>query len=321
MTAEAHDRNSYVALCGGIGGAKLVLGLAQILPPDAFTVIVNTGDDFEHVGLNISPDIDTVIYTLAGIANPETGWGRKDETWSFMSALVALGGPGWFKLGDRDLAMHLERTRWLWGGGTLSDFCLHVREKLGVGPLVLPASDDPVRTMLETSEGRLAFQDYFVARKCAPQIRAIDYERAAAARAAPLVLAALKSPALKAIIICPSNPYLSIDPILAIPGLRLAIKDAGVPVVAVTPVIGGEAVKGPTAKIMRELGIVPCAAEIVRHYGALLNGFVLDRRDEAASGELGLPVHIADTLMTDLASKAALATEVLAFCTRLKGQP
>ncbi len=321
MTAEAHSRNSYVALCGGIGGAKLVLGLAQILPADALTVIVNTGDDFEHVGLHISPDIDTVMYTLAGIANPETGWGRKDETWSFMSALRALGGPDWFKLGDLDLAMHVERTRWLRAGGTLSDFCLHVREKLGVGPLVLPGSDDPLRTMLETSEGRLAFQDYFVARKCAPEVRAIDYEGVASARPAPLALAALATPALKGIIICPSNPYLSIDPILAIPGLRQAIKDAGAPVVAVTPVIGGEAVKGPTAKIMRELGIVPGAAEIVRHYGALLDGFVLDCRDEAARGELELPVHIADTWMTDLASKTALAAEVLAFCTRLKGQP
>ncbi len=321
MTAEAHSRNSYVALCGGIGGAKLVLGLAQILPADALTVIVNTGDDFEHVGLHISPDIDTVMYTLAGIANPETGWGRKDETWSFMSALRALGGPDWFKLGDLDLAMHVERTRWLRAGGTLSDFCLHVREKLGVGPLVLPGSDDPLRTMLETSEGRLAFQDYFVARKCAPEVRAIDYEGVASARPAPLALAALATPALKGIIICPSNPYLSIDPILAIPGLRQAIKDAGAPVVAVTPVIGGEAVKGPTAKIMRELGIVPGAAEIVRHYGALLDGFVLDCRDEAARGELELPVHIADTWMTDLASKTAIAAEVLAFCTRLKGQP
>ena len=219
MSGQPRDGGTYVALSGGVGGAKLSLGLAQLLG-DRLTVIVNTGDDFEHLGLAISPDVDTALYTLAGIVNPETGWGRRDETWTFMEAIGRLGGPTWFRLGDGDLAMHVDRTQRLKAGETLTEFCAHAAARLGIAARVLPMTDDPLRTVVDTDAGMLAFQEYFVREQCRPAVRTISFDGAAAAKPAPQVLAALSAPTLAGIIICPSNPWLSVDPILAVPGLR-----------------------------------------------------------------------------------------------------
>ena len=277
---------TYVALSGGIGGAKLSLGLAQLLS-ERLTVIVNTGDDFEHLGLAISPDVDTTLYTLGGVANPETGWGRRDETWSFMEAIVQLGGPTWFRLGDRDLATHVERTRRLRAGETPTAVTAHLAARLGVKARVLPMADDPVRTTVETDAGTLAFQDYFVREQCRPAVRALRYAGAVAARMSAEVEAALTASMLGGVIVCPSNPWLSVDPILAVPGMREAIRATGAPVVAVSPIIGGKAVKGPTAKIMAELGLAADVYAIARHYEGLLDALVIDAADSAAAH--GLP--------------------------------
>jgi LPPG:FO 2-phospho-L-lactate transferase len=310
------ERTRYVALSGGIGGAKLSLGLAQLLS-ERLIVIVNTGDDFEHLGLYISPDVDTTLYTLGGVVNPETGWGRADETWSFMHATGELGGPTWFKLGDRDLATHVERTRRLAAGETLTGITEHLAERLGIGARVLPMADEPVRTVVETDAGPLAFQEYFVRDQCRPVARSISYDGAANARPTPEVIDALSAPDLAGIIICPSNPWLSLDPILAVPGLREAMRASGAPIIAVTPIIGGKAVKGPTAKIMGELGLSATAATIARHYGRLLDGFVLDAEDEALAREIGAATIITNTMMRSLDDKVALADACLAFCGRL----
>jgi LPPG:FO 2-phospho-L-lactate transferase len=305
-------RTLVVALSGGIGGAKLALGLSRVLPAEDLLVIANTGDDFEHLGLHISPDIDTLMYTLAGLDNTQLGWGRRDETWSFMETLTALGGMDWFRLGDRDLAVHVERTRRLALGETLAaitaDFC----RRLGVGPRVLPVTDDPVRTRLRTEEGWLDFQDYFVRLQCRPVVRELAFAGADQARAHPDLLAALGSERLRAVIICPSNPFISVEPILAVPGVRQALAACPAPVIAVSPIIGGRAVKGPTAKMMTELGITPSAAAVARRYGDLLDGYVIDAGDAGDAAELALPVTLAPTLMTSLADREALAHVVLA---------
>jgi len=226
------SRPRVVAVSGGIGGAKLALGLYRALPAHALCVIVNSGDDFEPFGLAVSPDLDTVLYTLAGLDNPETGWGRRDETWTFMRVLKSLGGETWFRLGDGDLALHVERTRRLKAGEPLSAVMDDVARRWGVAARILPMSDDSVRTIVETDLGTMPFQEYFVARRCAPQVVAIRFDGAGAARPQPDALAALKDEATEAIVICPSNPYLSIDPILALPALREALAAAPAPVIA-----------------------------------------------------------------------------------------
>jgi LPPG:FO 2-phospho-L-lactate transferase len=313
--ADPQLEQTYVALSGGVGGAKLTLGLAHLLG-ERLTIIVNTGDDFEHLGLHISPDVDTTFYTLAGLVNPETGWGRSDETWSFMSAIVGLGGPSWFKLGDRDLAMHVERTRRLRAGEALSDICDYARERLGVDAQVLPMSDDPVRTVLDTDAGRLAFQEYFVREQCQPRLRAVHFDGANAARAQRRCIEALTAPSLAGVIICPSNPYLSVDPILAIPGLAAAIRACRAPVIAVTPIVGGKAIKGPTAKIMEELGLACDVTTVTSHYNGCIDGFVLDTTDAAGEGCLPVSALVTNTVMRTLDDKIALARECIAFLCR-----
>ena len=314
------DSRTYVALSGGIGGAKLSLGLARLLG-ERLTIVVNTGDDFEHLGLTISPDVDTTLYTLAGVANPETGWGRRDETWSFMKAVAELGGPTWFKLGDRDLAIHVERTRRLRAGETLTSVTAHLAARLGVAARVLPMSDEPVRTAVETETGTLAFQDYFAREQCRPAVRRIRYDGAETARPTVQIEAALSAPTLAGIIICPSNPWLSVDPILAVPGMREAIRASSAPVIAVSPIIGGKAVKGPTAKIMAELGLAVDVASIARHYGDLLDALVVDAADRATADALPVPASIADTLMQTTDDKIALARHCLSLCERLAAAP
>ncbi len=308
---------SVVALCGGIGGAKLALGLAEVIGDARLLIAVNTGDDFEHLGLHISPDVDTVLYTLAGIANPDTGWGRAGETWSFMRTLGELGGETWFQLGDKDLAMHVKRTRRLRSGERLSAITEDVRQRLGVKARVLPMSDDPVRTMVETDDGVLPFQRYFVERKCVPRVKAVRFAGAAAARPNGDLTVALRAPDLRAVILCPSNPYLSMGPLLAMPRLAEALRAASAPVIAVTPVIAGAAVKGPTAKIMTELGVPVTPAAVAEHYAGLIDGFVLDERDKGAVGEIAVSVAVEQTLMATLDDKIGLARAVLRFADRL----
>jgi LPPG:FO 2-phospho-L-lactate transferase len=298
-----------IALSGGIGGAKLALGLAQVLPAEELMIIANTGDDFEHLGLSISPDIDTLTYTLAGLDNPELGWGRRDESWNFMAALESLGGETWFRLGDRDLALHVERTRRLRGGETLSVVTAEIARRLGVGPRLLPMSDDPVRTRLRTEEGWLDFQHWFVRLQCRPAVREIAFAGAAGARMQPALLTALAARP-RAINICPSNPLISVEPILALPGLRAAIRESGAPVVAVSPIIAGQAVKGPTARMFAELGETPSAAAVARRYGDLLTHYVMEPADDA--GGIAARVCRAPTLMRTLEDKVALARAVLA---------
>ena len=308
---------TVVALSGGIGGAKLALGLSRVLPPERLIVVANTGDDFEHLGLSISPDLDTLMYTLASLSDPEKGWGRRDETWSFMAALAAVGGETWFQLGDGDLATHVERTRRLAAGETLSritdDFC----RRLDVRARILPMSDDRVRTRVRTSDGWLDFQDYFVRRRCAPEVKELAYDGAAQARPHTEFMAAMADTHLRAVIICPSNPYLSVDPILALPGVRAALKACSAPVIAVSPIIGGRAVKGPTAKMMRELGLPATATAIAQHYDGLIDLFVVDHSE----GEISLPnmrVAKAAILMSTLADREALARAVLAFADEIR---
>ena len=307
-----------VAISGGIGGAKLALGLYRVLPAHGLSVIVNCGDDFDHLGLRICPDLDTTLYTLAGIANLELGWGRRDETWAFMETLAELGGPTWFRLGDRDLALHVERTQRLAAGQSLSAFIADVAQRLAIQAAIIPMSDEPVRTRVHTSDGELAFQDYFVRLRCAPELTALSFQGAAAARPAAAAAAALGARP-EAIILCPSNPYLSVDPILAVPGMRALLKAAGAPVIAVSPLVGGQAVKGPTAKIMRELGVPLTPAAIARHYAGLIDGIVVDTRDAAAVGEIDCHVKVTDTLMNSLADRERLAREVLTLASALGG--
>ncbi|TAJ39121.1 MAG: 2-phospho-L-lactate transferase [Reyranella sp.] len=308
------SKSLVVALSGGVGGAKLVLGLSRVLPADELLVVANTGDDFEHLGLSICPDIDTLTYVLAGLDNPVTGWGRRDETWSFMETITALGGEDWFRLGDRDLALHVERTKRLGAGQTLSQITADVCRRLGVGPRVLPMSDDRVRTRVRSDSGWIDFQDYFVRQQCRPVVQELAFTGAADARLQPDVMAALGSGKVRAVMICPSNPFISIEPILAVPGMRAAIENCGAPVVAVSPIVGGRAVKGPTAKMMQELGLPVSSAAAAGRYDGLLDGYVVDAAD---SGDIGAKLHVAPTLMTTLADREALARTVLAFADSL----
>ena len=310
-----------LALSGGVGGAKLVVGLARLIAPEHLVVAANTGDDFEHLGLHVSPDIDTLVYTLSGLANRETGWGRAGETWNFMAALAALGGETWFQLGDTDLAMHVERSRRLRAGESLSTITADLSARLGVAVRIVPMSDDPVRTVVETAGGPLDFQHYFVRERCAPVVTGFRFEGAAAARPQPLVLEALADPALGMVVICPSNPFISIDPILALPGLRERLAKCPAPVIAVSPIVGGGAIKGPTAKMMGELGMAVTAAGVAAHYGDLLDGFVIDRADANLAEVLhqaGLAVRVADTVMESLEDREALASAVLGFAAEIR---
>lgn len=305
-----------VALAGGVGGAKLVHGLAQVLPPDQLLAVVNVGDDFTHLGLRVCPDLDTVMYTLAGLANPQTGWGLAGETWNFMQALERLDGETWFRLGDQDIATHVRRTGLLAAGQTLTEATRQLAQALGVAHRMVPASNDPVSTRVTTDEGKLAFQDYFVRRHCEPTLRSLQFAGVQQAQPSPAFVEALRDPQLTAVIICPSNPYLSIDPILAIPGVREALDALAAPVIAISPIVGGQAIKGPAAKIMRELGREASALEVARHYAGVVDGLVLDTADAAqaqAVAALGLSPRVTGTVMTTDADRASLARDVLAF--------
>jgi len=301
-----------VALAGGVGGAKLAHGLAQVLPPEDLAVIVNTGDDFEHLGLYICPDLDTVCYTLAGLANPETGWGRANETWNAMAGIEKLGGPTWFRLGDQDLATHIQRTERLKEGQCLSritrDFC----KAWGIQHAVLPMSDQSVRTIVESDEGDLPFQEYFVRRRCEPRVKGFRFDGVDVAQPALGAAEALQQ--ADAIIICPSNPWVSIGPILSVPGIRPALE--GKRLVAISPIIAGKAIKGPAAKMYAELGIQPSALAVAGHYRGLATDFVLDRVDAQLEHDiqsLGIRTFVTGTLMKSPADRRRLAEDVLNF--------
>lgn len=308
---------NIVAFAGGVGGAKLASGLQAVLPPGALTVVVNTGDDFEHWGLTICPDIDTVLYNLAGVYNPETGWGRVGESFTTLTTMGELGGEDWFRLGDRDLALHLRRTEWLRQGISLSEVTDRLRRAFGITSTVLPMADAPVRTLVHTDEGDLPFQHYFVRHRCEPIVIDVSFVGADAAHVSEEVENALTH--AEAIVFCPSNPYLSIDPILSVPSMRRLIAQMPVPKVAVSPIVGGSAIKGPAAKMMRELGQMVSPLTVVDHFDDLLDGFVLDEQDAALIDAVQTAVLITDTLMTDEIKRALVASEVLDFAASLIG--
>jgi LPPG:FO 2-phospho-L-lactate transferase len=303
-----------LALAGGVGGAKLARGLADILPAGQLSIVVNTGDDFEHLGLHISPDLDTVMYTLAGMNDPVQGWGIDGETWNFMQALERLGGQTWFRLGDRDLATHVERTQRLRAGASLSAVTRYLCQQLEIAHTLAPMSDDPVRTLVHTVHEVLSFQDYFVRRHCEPRIDNLVYSGAEQARMSETLCGALEHDALKAIVICPSNPYLSIAPVLALPGMRAALQRRRCPAIAVSPIIGGQALKGPAAKIMRELGRDASSLEVARFYRGLVDVLVIDEADESLAKPieaLGVRVAVTNTVMKEPRECTALAKHLL----------
>lgn len=309
-----------ITLSGGVGGAKLVLGLAHTLPPERLLVVTNTGDDFDHMGLRICPDTDTVIYTLAGLADPQRGWGRVNETWTFMEALRALGGPDWFNLGDGDLALHVMRTDRLKAGENLTEVTTRVAVELGIRVTIAPMCNEPVSTMVQTPDGALAFQHYFVREQCAPEVTGFSFSGIEAARPNPVLLDALdENPS--AIIIAPSNPFVSVDPILAVPGLRAALQKSDAPIVAVSPIVGGQAIKGPAAKMMSELGVPVSAVEIARFYQGFVDGLIIDEIDShlaSAVKAMGMEVLVAPTVMKNLEDRIALARGALNFAGQLR---
>ncbi|MFC1578811.1 2-phospho-L-lactate transferase [Pseudomonadota bacterium] len=313
---------AVLALSGGVGGAKLALGLADLLPPGQLHILVNTGDDFVHLGLHISPDIDTLLYTLSGRANESLGWGLAGESWQAMAALEELGGETWFRLGDRDLATHLWRSQQLAAGRRLGAVTADLAQRLGVRSLVYPMSEDPVTTTVHSDRGELPFQHYFVRYQCEPVVSGFSFEGISAAHPNREVMQQLQRGTFGAVVICPSNPFVSVDPILQIPGLWPALREHAAPVIVVSPIVAGQAIKGPAAKIMNELGQGASALEVARHYCSrypgLLDYFVIDTSDATlagAIGELGIEVAVTSTIMKSRADKQALAR----FCLELGG--
>ena len=305
-------------LAGGVGGARMAEGLARVLPAGALTVIANVGDDERFYGLHVSPDIDTLIYTLSDRIDRAQGWGVRDDTVRALDVLRDLGAPTWMKLGDADFGLHIWRSWRLSQGASLSEVTEAAAERLGARARVLPATDDPLRTRLLTDRGWMDFQPWFVGQRCAPRVEALAYEGAAAATAAPQALDAITRAEL--IVIAPSNPLLSIEPILAVPGLRAAIEAAAAPVIAVSPLIGGKAVKGPLARLIADLGLEPGAAGIAARYGGLIDGFAVHESDEADIARVrasGMAVLAADILMPGPEAAERLARALLAFAPQL----
>jgi len=309
-----------LALSGGVGGAKLALGLKHYLPADQLTVVANTADDFEHLGLSISPDLDTVMYTLAGLNDTDKGWGLAGESWNGLAALERLGGDTWFQLGDQDLATHLLRTQALAQGKTLTEVTELLSQSLNAGVRLLPMSDDPVRTMIETAKGELSFQHYFVRDRCAPAVSGFRFEGIETAKAQTEFIQLLQSDELAAVVICPSNPFVSVEPMLSLPGVRAALKQSRAPVVAVSPIVAGMAIKGPAAKMMQELSMPASAQAVANYYGDLLDGFVIDESDAfqaEAIEALGIKTLVTPTIMNDLGDRIDLAQEVVKFSASL----
>lgn len=302
-----------LAITGGVGGAKLALGLSKILPPEELLFAVNTGDDFTHYDLHIAPDIDSLTYALAEQNNAELGWGRAGETWQFIETMASLGGESWFRLGDKDLALHMRRTQLLKNGATLTEATATITRAMGITHPIAPMSDDPVRTIVHSDQGKLAFQHYFVRERCQPKVSGFAFEGIEHARLNPMLEQYL--PDCTGIIICPSNPYVSVDPILALPGVRQALQTT--PVIAVSPIVGGIAIKGPAAKMMAELNVPASASAVAAHYGDLLDGFVIDTTDASEAHQLQVPTHVTNTIMDSLDARIKLAKDCLAFLQEL----
>ena len=302
-----------LAITGGVGGAKLALGLSKILTPDELLFLVNTGDDFQHLGLEISPDLDSLLYALSGKNNPELGWGRANETWACISELEELGADSWFRLGDRDLALHLVRTQMLNQGATLQNVADRLSESLGIDHRIAPMSNDKISTTVNTPNGKLAFQEYFVREQCEPAVIDFDFEGIENSKPNPVVMSWLDE--CDGIIICPSNPYVSVDTILSVPKYRDAFQSK--PVIAVSPIVGGLAIKGPAAKMMKELGVPPTPIAVAKHYGSLLSGFVLDQTDHEQAKDIAIPSIVTQTIMLTLQDRIGLAEQCVRFLEEL----
>ena len=300
-------------ITGGVGGAKLALGLSKILNPDELLFLVNTGDDFQHLGLEISPDLDSLLYALSGKNNPELGWGRANETWACISELEELGADSWFRLGDRDLALHLVRTQMLNQGATLQNVADRLSESLGIDHRIAPMSNDKISTTVNTPNGKLAFQEYFVREQCEPAVIDFDFEGIEKSTPNPVVMSWLDE--CDGIIICPSNPYVSVDTILSVPKYRDAFQSK--PVIAVSPIVGGLAIKGPAAKMMTELGVPPTPIAVAKHYGSLLSGFVLDQTDHEQDKDIPIPSIVTLTIMLTLQDRIGLAEQCVRFLEEL----
>lgn len=314
-----------LAISGGVGGAKLALGLSHVLSPERLMIVANTGDDFEHLGLRISPDLDTVMYTLADMSNKDQGWGLAGETWNFLDALERLGGETWFRLGDRDMATHIMRTRKMAQGETLSEVTRYFCRQLGVAHSLVPMTDDDVQTVVHTRSGEtLAFQHYFVRDRCEPEVTGFDFHKIESARPAPEFSATLEDRNLGGIVICPSNPFVSVDPVLGLPGVMEAVKRSRAPVIAVSPIVGGQAIKGPAAKMMSELGMPQSALAVAKHYEDRIDGLVLDQQDVALKDSIeamGIATISTNTVMVTLDDRIALADDILQFAKELSDNP
>jgi len=302
-----------LAITGGVGGAKLALGLSRVLAPDEVLFAVNTGDDFEHFGLHIAPDIDSLTYALAEQNNTELGWGRVGETWQFIETMESLGGAGWFRLGDKDIALHMRRTELMRAGATLTEATADIVTAMGIAHPIAPMSDNLVGTIVHTDQGALAFQHYFVRERCQPKVTGFEFAGIDNAALNPLIVECLND--CSGVIICPSNPFVSVDPMLALPGMREALRD--IPVVAVSPIVGGIAIKGPAAKMMAELNMPATAAAVAGHYQGLIDGFVLDETDAAEAANIAVETLVTNTIMDSLERRTLLAQACLAFLRRL----
>jgi len=309
------DWPQTVLLAGGVGGAKLADGFSRLLPPGKLTIVANTGDDFQHMGLTICPDLDTVMYTLAGVANPDTGWGRANESWRALAEMEKLGGPAWFRLGDLDLATHLTRTHMLANGASLTAVTRHLSRQLGMAHDLLPMSDQPAATMIRTDDEMLTFQDWFVARKWQPPVCEVILPDDV--RATPAVMASMEKADL--VVLAPSNPFVSLDPILNVYPIREMVADLPEFVLAVSPIIGGEAVKGPAAKMMGELGMIPSAGAVAAYYNEMIDVFVYDGRDDEPPIDDMLFLQT-NTLMQSISDRVQLATTIFDYVMELRKQ-
>lgn len=303
-----------LALTGGVGGAKLAAGLAAVLPPGQLDIVANTGDDFEHLGLYIAPDLDSVMYALAGINDRSRGWGVANESWNFLETLSSLNGASWFQLGDRDLAVHVQRTELLRQGLSLSEATTTLCAAMGIEHSLFPMSNDRVRTIVDTEQGELEFQEYFVARQCEPKVLGFRFDGQESATPLPVYQARLQHDTYHAVIVCPSNPFVSVDPILGMAGLKHSLSDSQKPVVAVSPIIGGKALKGPAAKMLQELDM-PCdALGVARYYEGVISHFVIDEQDASLTAQiedLGMQVLCMPTIMRSVEDQTQLANTLL----------
>jgi len=308
-------------ITGGIGGAKLSVGFSKIYESGLLSFVVNTGDDFDYMGLRICPDIDTLLYSLSDQADQKRGWGLFDETWNCLDSLKRLGCENWFNLGDKDLATHIYRNYLMMSGHSLSDITLDIARQFSINSLIMPMSNDLLQTVLHTDEGSLDFQDYFVRRRCMPVVRSVSFANVESARPSAVLVDYFAKTPPEVIVFCPSNPFLSIDPILNVPGMTQLILDSGAPVLAISPIVNGDSLKGPTAKILKELGMSVCSVQIAKYYQenypGLISTFVIDNSDIGLTNriqDLGLNVFVTHTIMNSEREKVELAESLLGFC-------